>query len=99
VRGGQAYGIEAGSHRRSCGYSVVVLFLQKKWIESDQNEDKVNYNFLTVAAKEAEVAMRKEEGGPFGAMIVRNGVIVRNREIVNGKRCGNLLMKFGIRLC
>jgi hypothetical protein len=37
--------------------------------------------------------MRKEEGGPFGAVIVRNG------EIVNGRRCGNLLMKFEIRLC
>jgi hypothetical protein len=55
--------------------------------------------FLTVATKEAEVTMRKEEGGPFGAVIVRNGMIVRNEEIVNGKRCGNLLMKFEIRLC
>jgi hypothetical protein len=54
----------------------VVLFLRKKRAESDQNEDEVDYNFLTVAAKEAEVAMRKEEGGPFGAVIVRNGEIV-----------------------
>lgn len=54
----------------------VVLFLRKKRAGSDQNEDEVDYNFLTVAAKEAEVAMRKEEGGPFGAVIVRNGEIV-----------------------
>jgi hypothetical protein len=71
----------------------VVLFLRKKRAESYQNEDEVDYNFLTVAAHEAEVAMRKGEGGPFGVVIMCNG------EIVNGRRCGNLLMKFEIRLC
>lgn len=54
----------------------LVLTIRKKKAELDQNEDEVDYNYLTVAAKEAEVAMQKEEGGPFGAVIVRNGEIV-----------------------
>lgn len=52
------------------------LNMKKKRATSDDDEDEVDYKFLTVAAKEAETAMRKEEGGPFGAVIVRNGEIV-----------------------
>jgi len=54
----------------------VILNIKKKRATSDDDEDEVDYKFLTVAAKEAETAMRKEEGGPFGAVIVRNGEIV-----------------------
>ncbi|XP_024363080.1 guanosine deaminase [Physcomitrium patens] len=54
----------------------LALNFKKKRAESDEDEDVVDYNFLTVAAKEADMAMRKEEGGPFGAVIVRDGEIV-----------------------
>jgi len=54
----------------------LVITIRKKKADLDQDEDEVDYNYLTVAAKEVEVAMRKEEGGPFGAVIVRNGEIV-----------------------
>lgn len=54
----------------------VILNIKKRRATSDDDEDEVDYKFLTVAAKEAETAIHKEEGGPFGAVIVRNGEIV-----------------------
>ncbi|CAI5928738.1 unnamed protein product [Closterium sp. NIES-64] len=39
-------------------------------------EDEQDYQFLTVAAEEAEAGALEKDGGPFGAVIVRNGEIV-----------------------
>lgn len=74
-----ADGVEAGASGGVAAILLarqVILTIRKKKVDLDQDEDEVDYNFLTVAAKEAEVAMQKEEGGPFGAVIVRNGEIV-----------------------
>lgn len=54
----------------------VYMNIRKKRAEASENEDEVDYKFLSVAAKEAETAMRNKEGGPFGAVIVRDGEIV-----------------------
>ncbi|CAI5480079.1 unnamed protein product [Closterium sp. Yama58-4] len=39
-------------------------------------EDEQDYHFLTVAAEEAEAGALEKDGGPFGAVIVRDGEIV-----------------------
>ncbi|GJP46535.1 hypothetical protein CLOM_g5810 [Closterium sp. NIES-68] len=39
-------------------------------------EDEQDYHFLTVAAEEAEAGAHEKDGGPFGAVIVRNGEII-----------------------
>lgn len=52
--------------------SVAVKIVRSKKIE----DDDVDYNFLTVAAGEANLAAQLKHGGPFGAVIVRDGKII-----------------------
>lgn len=41
-----------------------------------EDEDEVDYRFLTIAAKEAESGVKLKDGGPFGAVVVRNGNVI-----------------------
>lgn len=47
-----------------------------KSLSSEALEDEVDYHFLSVAAKEAESAVQLNDGGPFGAVVVRKGEII-----------------------
>ncbi len=38
--------------------------------------DEDDYHFLSVATKEARVAIWNKEGGPFGVVIVKDGEII-----------------------
>jgi tRNA(Arg) A34 adenosine deaminase TadA len=53
----------------------LVLRIRRK-LNDANDEDEVDYRFLSVAAREAEVAIRNKEGGPFGAVIVKDGEII-----------------------
>ncbi|CAM6022842.1 unnamed protein product [Sphagnum balticum] len=53
----------------------LVLRIRRKFNDAN-DEDEVDYRFLSVAAREAEVAVRNKEGGPFGAVIVKDGEII-----------------------
>eukprot|EP00897_Mesotaenium_endlicherianum_P009714 jgi/Mesen1/8771/ME000524S08065 len=56
---------------------VKALLVKKKGnLSSEELEDKEDYHFLSLAAKEAENGAQLKDGGPFGAIIVRNGEIV-----------------------
>lgn len=62
-----AYGVKAFFSRRK---------REKDAASAELGEDEIDYQFLTVAAKEAELAMSSHDGGPFGAVIVKEGEIV-----------------------
>lgn len=53
----------------------LVLRIRRK-LNDANDEDEVDYRFLSVAAREAEFAVRNKEGGPFGAVIVKDGEII-----------------------
>ena len=57
--------------------TAVLLGVAVKIVRSRKSEDDdVDYHFLTVAAGEANLAAQLKHGGPFGAVIVRDGKII-----------------------
>ena len=72
---GSSSGVDSSSRKKKSGDASDGSGL-KRIRSTAEIEDEEDYRFLSVAAEEAELAVQTGDGGPFGAVIVRNKQIV-----------------------
>eukprot|EP00245_Coleochaete_scutata_P016905 TRINITY_DN8081_c0_g1_i1.p1 TRINITY_DN8081_c0_g1~~TRINITY_DN8081_c0_g1_i1.p1 ORF type:complete len:196 (+),score=33.12 TRINITY_DN8081_c0_g1_i1:56-643(+) len=49
---------------------------RREEMSEEELKDEADYKFISLAAKEADIAVKQKDGGPFGAVIVRNGEVI-----------------------